>query len=200
MLIVGLGNLGTKYSKTRHNIGFMAVDYLSDANEIRLNRKDFKAIWGKGIIQDREVILAKPQTFMNLSGEAVSSLANYFHIEPAHIITIYDDVDLELGCIRVRPKGSSGGHRGMESIIEKLGTGNFPRIRLGIGRPMERADRVGVKTATRLPISKIVADYVLSPFDSEEKDLLKQILDRVKDAVDVILKDGIERAMNRFNK
>src|SRR3972149_3677923 len=190
MLIVGLGNPGTKYKNTRHNIGFMAVDYLSGANSIKCSNLDFNSQWGRGIICEREVILAKPQTFMNLSGKAVKVLSGFFHKESEDIIVIYDDIDLDLGAIRIRAKGSSGGHRGIESIIEQLGTKNFPRIRLGIGRPKDKTqDQTGD-----------VADYVLSPFNSEEKTVLKQILDKTKDAIDVILKDGIEKAMNRFNK
>lgn len=194
MLIVGLGNPGTKYSKTRHNIGFMAVDCLAEANSVRLNKSNFTSRWGKGSINGREIILAKPQTYMNLSGEAVKLLAGYFRIEPKNIIVIHDDVDLEFGAIRIRLKGGSGGHKGVESIIEHFGTSNFPRIRLGIGRPKNEAEGL------RLKAEGDVADYVLSQFNSEEKDMLKQMLDRAKEAVDVVLKDGIEKAMNRFNK
>lgn len=195
MLIVGLGNPGTKYGNTRHNIGFMAVDSLAEANSINLsryvfkrelNKKDFESLWGKGSINDKEIVLLKPQTYMNLSGEAVKLLADYFRIEPKDILVIYDDIDLELGSIRIRLSGGSGGHRGMQSIIEHLGTNDFPRIRLGIGRPNEQGQGD-------------VADYVLSSFDTEEKDLLQQTLNRAKEAVEVILKDGIEKAMNRFN-
>lgn len=194
MLIIGLGNPGTKYKNTRHNIGFMAVDYLSGANSIKCSNLDFNSQWGRGIICEREVILAKPQTFMNLSGRAVKALSGFFHKESEDVIVIYDDIDLDLGAIKIRAKGSSGGHRGIESIIEQLGTKNFPRIRLGIGRPGD--ERQGARGKRQ----EDVADYVLSPFNSEEKTVLKQILDKTKDAIDVILKDGIERAMNRFNK
>ena len=197
MLIVGLGNPGTKYKNTRHNIGFMAVDYLSVANSIKCTNLDFNSQWGRGIICEREVILAKPQTFMNLSGKAVKVLSGFFHKESEDIIVIYDDIDLDLGAIRIRANGSSGGHRGMESIIEQLGTKNFPRIRLGIGRPKDKTQDSRLKTQEQ---TGDVADYVLSPFNSEEKTVLKQILDKTKDAIDVILKDGIEKAMNRFNK
>ncbi|MEK6540442.1 MAG: aminoacyl-tRNA hydrolase [Deltaproteobacteria bacterium] len=195
MLIIGLGNPGTKYKNTRHNIGFMAVDYLSGANSIKCSNLDFNSQWGRGIICEREVILAKPQTFMNLSGKAVKALSGFFHKESEDIIVIYDDIDLDLGAIRIRAKGSSGGHRGMESIIEQLGTKNFPRIRLGIGRPRdERQEARGKRSEVD------VAEYVLSPFSKEEKATLKQVLEMIKDAVDIIVKDGIEKAMNRFNK
>ena len=195
MLIIGLGNPGKRYEDTRHNIGFMAVDYLSGANSIKCSNLDFNSRWGRGIICEREVILAKPQTFMNLSGKAVKVLSGFFHKESEDIIVIYDDIDLELGTIRIRAKGSSGGHRGMESIIEQLGTKNFPRIRLGIGRPRdERQEARGKRSEVD------VAEYVLSPFSKEEKATLKQVLEMIKDAVDIIVKDGIEKAMNRFNK
>ena len=195
MLIIGLGNPGTKYKNTRHNIGFMAVDYLSGANSIKCSNLDFNSQWGRGIICEREVILAKPQTFMNLSGKAVKALSGFFHKKSEDIIVIYDDIDLDLGAIRIRAKGSSGGHRGIESIIEQLGTKNFPRIRLGIGRPRdERQEARGKRSEVD------VAEYVLSPFSKEEKATLKQVLEMIKDAVDIIVKDGIEKAMNRFNK
>lgn len=193
-LIVGLGNPGTKYKNTRHNIGFMAVAYLAEANGIRFNKSNFKSHWGKGNIQGREVILAEPQTFMNLSGEAVRLLADYFCIEPKNIVVIYDDIDLGFGAIRIRLKGGSGGHKGIESIIEQLDTNNFPRIRLGIGRPENREQGAGSREQVD------VAEYVLSPFNSEEVSTVLTVMNRTKEAVDVILKDGIEKAMNRFNK
>ncbi|MEK6600098.1 MAG: aminoacyl-tRNA hydrolase [Deltaproteobacteria bacterium] len=186
MLIVGLGNPGAKYSKTRHNIGFMAVDHVAEANSIALSKSNFKSLWGKGSIAGKEVILLKPQTYMNLSGEAVQGISGYFHIEPKDILVIYDDIDLEFGSVRIRPGGGSGGHRGMASIIEYLGANDFPRIRLGIGRPKEKQQGD-------------VADYVLNSFTPDEKDVLNQMLDRAKDVVDAILKDGIEKAMNKFN-
>lgn len=187
MLIVGLGNPVAKYRGTRHNIGFMAIDFLAEAHSIKLNKRDFDGLWGKGSINDREVILLKPQTYMNLSGEAVRCISGYFHIEPKDILVIYDDVDLEFGSIRIRPSGGSGGHKGMQSIIECLGANGFPRIRLGIGRPKAQGQEE-------------IADYVLSDFKPDEKDVLEQILNTTNEAVDVILQDGIEKAMNRFNK
>lgn len=194
MLIVGLGNPGKQYKDTRHNIGFMAVDSLAEANAIKLNRKDFNSQWGKGNICDKEVFLIKPQTYMNLSGAAVQGISGYFHIEPKDILVIYDDVDLELGTIRIRLSGGSGGHRGMQSIIEHIGSKDFPRMRLGIGRPKQRSQKSEVRSQDE------IADYVLSNFESNEKDVLKQVLGRTKEAVDAIVKDGIEKAMSRFNK
>lgn len=195
MLIVGLGNPGAKYKDTRHNIGFMAIDHVAEAGGIKLNKEDFYSRWGKGVLCGRDVILAKPQTFMNLSGKAVQGISGYFHIEPKDILVIYDDIDIEFGSLRIRLSGSGGGHRGMESIIEQLGTKDFPRIRMGIGRPEEKESK-----SQRVKESGNIADYVLNSFDSEEKDMLKQMLDRTKEALDAILNDGIEKAMNRFNK
>lgn len=194
MLIVGLGNPGAKYKDTRHNIGFMAVDFLAEANSIKLNKKDFDGLWGKGSINDKEVILLKPLTYMNLSGGAVQGISDYFHVEPKDILIVYDDIDLELGTIRIRLKGSGGGHRGMQSIIEHLGTNDFPRVRLGIGRPKQRSQKSEVKSQNE------VADYVLSNFTPDEKDLMRKILDITKEAVDLILQDGVEKAMNKYNR
>lgn len=194
-IIVGLGNPGATYEWTRHNIGFLAVDCIADKANISLNKKSHNAVWSRGRILESIVIIAKPQTFMNLSGEAVKSLADFFCIDSENIIVIYDDVDLEFGTIRIRKKGGSGGHRGMQSIIEQLGTKDFPRIRLGIGRPKEKEPE-----SQRVKESGDIADYVLSPFSSEEEDKLPEIFDRTNEAVETILKHGIEKAMNRFNK
>jgi len=172
----------------------MAVDSLAEANVVKLNKRGFQSVWAKGHIAGKEVVLLKPQTFMNLSGEAVQGISDYFHIEPKDILVIYDDIDLEFGSLRIRLSGSSGGHRGMESIIEQLGTNDFPRIRLGIGRPGKQGQ------GSRVKGQEDVADYVLSPFQADEKDLLRQTLKTVKEAVEVIVKNGIEKAMNKFNK
>ena len=195
MLIVGLGNPGVKYKFTRHNIGFLAVDYIADKAVIPLNKKTHKAVWGKGVISGKDVVIAKPQTFMNLSGISVKSLSNFYHTAVENIIVIYDDIDLGFGTVRIRKKGGSGGHRGMESIIEQLRTKDFPRIRIGIGRSQEKESK-----SQRVKESGNIADYVLSPFSSEEADKLPEIFDRTNEAVEVILKHGIEKAMNRFNK
>ncbi|MBI5893933.1 MAG: aminoacyl-tRNA hydrolase [Deltaproteobacteria bacterium] len=147
MLIIGLGNPGARYEFTRHNIGFLAVDCIADKTDIPLNKKSYNAVWGKGKISENDAAIAKPLAFMNLSGEAVKSLADFFCIETKDIIVIYDDVDLDFGTVRIKKRGGSSGHRGMESIIEKLGTNDFTRIRLGIGRPKDRGQ--GVKGSRR---------------------------------------------------
>ena len=183
-LIVGLGNPGREYRNTRHNIGFMAVDALAASLSIRLSKVQFKAITGNGILGQSQVILAKPQTFMNLSGQAVSSLMNFYKIEKDHFLVINDDLDLPLGTLRIRPGGGSAGQRGMESIIEKLGTQEFPRLRLGIGRPPGQMD---------------AKDYVLQPFSAGEADLLRLVLETSVSAVSTFVNEGLEPAMNKFN-
>jgi PTH1 family peptidyl-tRNA hydrolase len=183
-LIVGLGNPGREYRETRHNIGFMAVDALAASLSIKLTRVQFKAITGTGYIEQSRVILAKPQTFMNLSGQAVSSLMHYYKIEKDHFLVINDDLDLPLGTLRIRPGGGSAGQRGMESIIEKLGTQEFPRLRLGIGRPPGQMD---------------AKDYVLQTFSAAEADLLRLVLESAVSAVKTFVTEGLEPAMNKFN-
>jgi len=196
LLIVGLGNPGARYEFTRHNIGFLAVDYIADSFDISLNKKSHKAVWGKGCISQKEVIIVKPQTFMNLSGEAVRAIADYFHIEAKDIIVIYDDIDLEFGSIRIRKRGGSGGHGGMGSIIEQIGTNDFVRIRLGIGRPEKTTSSKQSAVSSEID----VADYVLSNFEPDEDGNLEEVLSRTNEAVETMIKDGIEKAMNKFNK
>lgn len=183
ILIAGLGNPGRKYQKNRHNIGFMAVDRLAGAHGISLSRVEQRAVVGSGHVAGRPVILAKPQTYMNKSGNAVGPLAKYYKIDPADVLVIYDDLDLPLGTLRLREQGGAGGHNGMKSIINHLGN-DFPRLRLGIGRP-----------PGRMPPSA----YVLQDFGDDEWPIVEQVLDRAADAVGVFLRDGVDLAMSRFN-
>jgi PTH1 family peptidyl-tRNA hydrolase len=183
-LIVGLGNPGHKYQRNRHNVGFQCLDRLAQAHQLVFDKKQDKAEVAMGRIGGHRVILAKPQSFVNCSGEAVGALARFFKIEPDHILVIYDDLDLEQGIIRVRPKGSAGGHNGIKSIIEHLGTQDFPRIRVGIGRPPGKME----------PKS-----YVLQDFGSEELELMEEVCGRVLDALGAFLDNGVPDAMNRFN-
>jgi len=183
VLIAGLGNPGRKYQKNRHNVGFMAVERLGDAHGISLGRVEQRAVVGSGHLAGRSVILAKPQLYMNKSGDAIGPLVNYYRIDPGDVLVIYDDLDLPLGTLRLREEGGAGGHNGMKSIIQQLGNG-FPRLRLGIGRP-----------PGRMP----PAAYVLQDFGDEEWPIVEQVLDRAVDAVDVFLRDGVELAMSRFN-
>jgi peptidyl-tRNA hydrolase, PTH1 family len=184
-IIIGLGNPTRKYCATRHNIGFDAITRISDAYRISMDIKKHKAICGKEMIEGEKVLLAQPQTFMNLSGESVRELIDYYKIEPEDIIIIYDDISLDVGQLRIRKKGSAGGHNGIKSIIRHLGTDEFPRIKVGVGEKPKDWD---------------LADYVLSKFSDDENVLIRDSLDRISDAVKMILIDGIEDAMNIFNR
>lgn len=184
VLIVGLGNPGSEYRETRHNAGFMVLDRLAQ----RLPKKNFEEIHGcsshylKGTYAGRPLFLQKPETFMNLSGEAVAPLMRKEEIGPDGLLVIYDDMDLEVGKLRIRGRGSCGGHNGIRSIIETTGTENFARIRVGIGH------RTGNG-----------ADYVLSPFEEDEKPIIDKVLDAAADAVILILRRGLSQAMNEYN-
>ena len=182
-LIVGLGNPGRKYRGNRHNIGFMAVDALAAAYNIDSNTVQNKAIVGNGRIQNQNVIIAKPQTFMNNSGDSVGPLARYYKVSPANILIVYDELDLPFGTIRLREKGGAGGHNGMKSIINHIGQA-FPRVRLGIGRP-----------PGRMPVPA----HVLQDFGKDDRLLLDDILAEAVRAIETYLRDGIQLAMSRHN-
>lgn len=181
-LIVGLGNPDKKYLNTRHNVGFDMLDTLASYNDIKVNKVKCKALIGEGRIKGHPVVLAKPQTYMNLSGESVLELCNYFKIDSKNVVVMYDDISLETGKIRIRPKGSAGGHNGMKNIIYHLRTEEFPRIRFGIGEPVGD-----------------LADYVLSKFSKQETELLIESAKSVPDIVEIILNDDISKAMNKYN-
>ncbi|MBI5031076.1 MAG: aminoacyl-tRNA hydrolase [Chloroflexi bacterium] len=182
-LIVGLGNPGQRYAHSRHNVGFMIVERFARAHDLRFSRKRFNAEIAEGEINNIRVMIAKPQSYMNLSGEAVGKLFKFFKIEPHDLVVVYDDLDLPLGKMRMRAKGSAGGHHGMESIIAHIGTSDFPRLRVGIGRPNPEAD----------------IDHVLGTFDGDERKLMDETFANASDALSVWLTDGINAAMNKFN-
>ena len=182
-LIVGLGNPGRKYRGNRHNIGFMAVDALAAAYKIESSKVQNKAIVGNGRIQSQNVIIAKPQTYMNSSGDAVGPLARYYKVSPENVLVIYDELDLPFGTIRLREKGGAGGHNGMKSIINHLGQ-DFPRVRLGIGRP---------------PGQMPVPAYVLQDFGKDDLPLLDDVLAEAIRAIETYLREGIQLAMSRHN-
>jgi peptidyl-tRNA hydrolase, PTH1 family len=183
-LVAGLGNPGREYRHNRHNVGFMAVEHLSEKFKIPFGKVQSKAITGTGLVHDQKVLLVKPQTYMNLSGLAIGALAKYYKIAPDHMIIIHDDVDLPLGTLRLRAQGGAGGQKGMTSIIERLGTKEFPRLRLGVGRP---------------PGHMQTADYVLEDFFPDEKEILAHVFDRVTLAVETFIIEGIRAAMTNFN-
>lgn len=184
VLIVGLGNPGARYENTRHNIGWMAVDRLAARHNLPLTKVEHKAQTGSGLIGGVKVILAKPMTFMNLSGDSVMPLAAFYKITPDRIMVLHDDLDLPAGAIRIRKTGSSGGQRGLRHIMERLGTQDVPRIKMGIGRP---------------PGKISPADFVLMPFKGDDVITAVELADRAANAVELWLKSGIEAAMNRFN-
>lgn len=184
-IIAGLGNPGAKYVNTRHNIGFDVADALCAKFDIKLNKSKFKAICGEGRIAGEKVVVAKPQTFMNLSGEAVQELKSWYKTENSEIIIVYDDVSLPVGKIRVRPGGSAGGHNGMKSIILNLNSDEFPRVRIGVGAP----ENSGFD----------LADYVLGKFSREEIDVLIKSAVRAVEAIEEIIKNGCNSAMNKYN-
>ena len=184
-LIVGLGNPGAEFSHNRHNVGFMLLDCLADRLGESFSRLESNSLLTKAKYQDKRLLLAKPQTFMNLSGQAVSRLVKYYKIPLESLLIVYDDVDLPLESIRIRPNGGAGGHKGVASIIERLGTNEFPRLRLGIGRP---------------PGRKNAAAHVLQNFTKEENVFLEVTLERAVDAVLVFVSAGLETAMNKYNE
>ena len=181
-LIVGLGNPGKKYEGTRHNMGFMAVDLFSDMAKIDVDKEVFSGLLGRGKVFDEDILIFKPTTFMNLSGTAVSQVVHYFKIEKEDIIVVYDDMAIAPGNIRLRLNGSSGGHKGMQNIIEQLGTSDIKRIRVGIGEP-----------------TYDTVDFVLSKPLKEEKELIDGAIENAVNAIKEALKSGFDRAMNRFN-
>ncbi|MCP3926731.1 MAG: aminoacyl-tRNA hydrolase [Desulfobacterales bacterium] len=183
-LIAGLGNPGDKYKKTRHNIGFNVVQELSQEYNIPLSKEKFSAEFGKGKINNCDVILVKPMSFMNLSGEPVQKITNFYNIDTDDVIIVHDDLDIEIGSIKLKVKGGHGGHNGIKSLISNIGK-EFVRIRIGIGRPDGKGD---------------VSDFVLGKFQKQDKDIIAEILYMTKKAVISILEDGPAAAMNEFNR
>lgn len=183
-LIVGLGNPTAQYAGTRHNVGFDVIERLAEKYNIGVDTLKHKGVYGKGKIEGQSVILLKPMTFMNLSGESVSAVANYYKIEAQDIIVIYDDINLDVGRLRIREKGSAGGHNGIKNIIAHLGTDMFPRIRVGVGMKPKKMD---------------LADYVLSRFSEEERAMMEQGYEWACDAVALMVRDDIAKAMNDYN-
>lgn len=191
-LIVGLGNPGRGYTHSRHNIGFLCLSHFAKAQSIPFDKKQSKARIGRGEAAGNEVVLAKPQTYMNYSGQSVSLLMNRFDINFDDLLVIHDDLDLPLGKIRIRQGGGSGGHKGVGSIISSLENHDFVRIRVGIGRPTAPPDFA--------PTSEddIIA-FVLSDFTTEEKQVIAQVIPRVSEAIRCLLSEGLEVAMNKYN-
>ncbi len=190
-LIVGLGNPGFLYARNRHNIGFMCVSHLAKTQKIAYDRKQGHARTGIGNIAGHRVVLARPQTYMNASGESVSALMKKLNVSPADLIVIHDDLDLPPGKIRLRLGGSSGGHKGIESIMARTGTQEFYRVRVGIGRPETTGDAADKENA--------VIDYVLRDFTREEKKIIDTVIPKVSEAIVYLLSEGLDAAMNKYN-
>jgi PTH1 family peptidyl-tRNA hydrolase len=191
-LIVGLGNPGKTYAHNRHNIGFRCLNHLARLHSIQVKKHQCQSQTGSGRIAGGEVLLAKPKTFVNLSGEAVGPLMRRYKIKANDLIVIYDDLDLPLGKLRLRPGGSAGGHKGIKSIISALGSNDFCRIKVGIGRPTK-------EDGTVIADEDAIVNYVLSDFTPHEEAVIKPAIDTVAGAIDCILTEGIVAAMNKFN-
>ena len=183
-LIVGLGNPENEYAHTRHNMGFDTINQIAKNNNIEITKNKFKGILENTIIQNQKVILLKPQTYMNLSGESVKEVAEFYNLKPEEIIVIYDDIDIEKGHIKIRKKGGAGSHNGMKSVVEELQSTDFARIRVGIGQPEFKSDMI---------------NYVIGKVSQEEQEILQQGVEKAAKAVEEILKNGIDIAMNKFN-
>ena len=183
-IIAGLGNPTKQYEGTRHNVGFSVIYRLADKYNIKMNIARHKALIGTGVIAGEKVMLVMPQTYMNLSGEAVGEIMRYYKAESSDLIITYDDIDLDVGKLRIRAKGSAGGHNGMKSIIAHVGSEEFDRVRVGIGHKPPEFD---------------LADYVLSRFGKDELPLIRDAVDKAADAMEVIIRSGVEAAMNMYN-
>ena len=181
-LLVGLGNPGSKYESTRHNMGWLALDSLMEKEKFTLNKLRFKAWTGMLDYKGHKILVMKPQTYMNLSGEAVGEAARFYKIPADHVIVISDDISLPLGKLRVRGSGSAGGHNGLKNIIAHLGTDAFPRVKVGVGAPEHD-----------------IVDWVIGPFTANERKVIDGVLDRALDAAECIITDGVSAAQNRYN-
>jgi len=183
-VVIGLGNPGRKHARDRHNAGFMVLDSIARRWGVPIDRAAHEAYMGEAMLGGERILLVKPQPYMNASGRAAASVARYYHVSPDMFVAVYDDMDLPLGCVRVRRSGGAAGHRGVTSIMAHLGDRGFPRVRLGIGHP---------------PAGRDPADFVLSPFARAEEEIVRAAVERAAEAVEVLIVEGVERAMNRFN-
>lgn len=182
--LIGLGNPGSQYAQTRHNAGFLVIDRIAELANIKLDKKGFRSYYGKGFINNKPVLLVKPQTFMNLSGEAAGPIINYYRVPLSQVLIIYDDMDLQLGSIRIRLAGSAGGHNGLTSVLASVNSQNVPRLRLGIGRPNIES----------------VVDYVLTAFNGREMEAFNASISKAAEAVISFVTEGPEYTMNQFNR
>lgn len=184
-IIVGLGNPEEDYSCTRHNMGFNVINKVAKQYEIEVTKSKFKGLYGTGSIEGEKVILLKPQTYMNLSGESIREILQFYKIEIEQLVVIYDDIDIEPGVIKIKKAGGAGTHNGMKSVVHELNTQNFKRIRVGIGMPKQKENLI---------------EYVLGEISEEDKEKLEQGTELAKEAVIEVIKNGIDKAMNKFNE
>lgn len=184
-LLVCLGNPGREYAETRHNVGFLTADLLAEKKNVKIDRLKFKALTGTVELGGEKVLVMKPQTYMNLSGEAVGEAARFYKLPPERVLVVSDDVSLPLGKMRIRANGSAGGHNGLKNIIQHLGTDAFPRIKVGVGAPAH-------------PEHEMV-DWVIGKFSKEERKALDDMLKKTVDAAECVIRDGVQKAQNRFN-
>ena len=184
ILVAGLGNPGSEYASTKHNIGFLAVDEIGKRIGIELKKKKFYGIYGEGFYNKQKLLLLKPETYMNRSGESVSSATNFYNIPSENIIVVHDEMDLPTGTVRIKAGGGSAGHKGVNSIIERIGDSGFIRVRIGIGKPRDKAEG---------------ANHVLAQFEKHKRDIAQDSILRAADAVLDIIENGVEKAMNKFN-
>ena len=182
--VIGLGNPGFKYSKTKHNVGFDTIDIIAKRHGVKIKKKEHKALVGECMIGENKVLLVKPQTYMNNSGEAVRAIVDYYKLDISDIIVISDDLTLDIGVLRLRKKGSAGGHNGLKSIIKCLGSEEFARLRVGIGK---------------VPPEWEIIDYVLSRFDRKDRAAVKETMEAAADAIECALTDGLDKAISTFN-
>lgn len=183
-LIVGLGNPEPQYSMTRHNVGFDTINLLAEKYDIKVNKKDFEGLYGTGIIEGEKVVLLKPQTFMNESGKSIIKAMQFYKLEPKDIIVIYDDIDIDEAVVKIRAKGGAGTHNGMRSVIAEINSQDFPRIRIGTGKPI---------------FKELLLGYVIEKLNDEQYEKLKPAISKAENAVEEILKFGIDNAMNKIN-
>lgn len=184
-LVVGLGNPGKEYEFTRHNIGFMVIENLGKDTGINISKKGFKGLFGHGLFQDKKVLLFKPETFMNNSGKAVKEIKNFYKIPTENVIVVHDELDLELGSLKIKFGGGTAGHKGLDSIVEQIGDDNYSRIKVGIGKPYLKGE---------------TTNHVLSPFSKDETDIVKKSIEKATDATLETISHGVVSAMNKFNK
>ncbi len=196
-VVAGLGNPGEEYSRSRHNAGFMTIDRIAKAKGVEFGRRRFKGVTAEVALAEKPALLVKPQTYYNLSGECVSDLLGYFKVAPARLIVVHDELDLEAGRLRIKQGGGDAGNRGVRSIAESLGTTDFIRIRIGIGRPPGFTTEM---EPGRQPKTEENKDYLLRPMTTSERQALAPLLERAANAVEAIAERGLEAAMNRYNQ